>query len=80
MFLVTGGTGGADVTPMYADFDSTEILDMMVGSWTASRAKLPQPMWGLRAVNFNNRVLIFGNDIILSPNSSIQADSISIPR
>ena len=74
MFLVTGGTGGA---PTYADFDSTEILDMMVGSWTASRAKLPQPMEALRAVNFNNRVLIFGNDIILSPNPSIQADSIS---
>ena len=75
MFLVTGGTDD-----LYANFDSTEILDMMVGSWTASRAKLPQPMDGPRAVNFNNRILIFGNDIILSPNSSIQADSISIPK
>ena len=58
MFLVTGGTQDE-----YSEYDSTEILDMVVGSWAASGAKLPQTTMGLRAINFDNRVLIFGNDI-----------------
>ena len=42
MFLVTGG-GDDDY------LDSTETFDPLVGSWTASRAKLPRPMVGIRA-------------------------------
>ena len=54
MFLVTGGYNG------FNSLDSTETFDPLVGSWTASGAKLPRPMWGLRAIRAEN-VLIFGN-------------------
>ena len=54
MFLVTGGEEGLE----YMDYlDSTETFDPLVGSWTASQAKLPRPMLGLRAENN----LLFGN-------------------
>ena len=44
MFLVTGGwDDGFDY------LDLTETFDPLVGSWTASRAKLPRPMSGIRA-------------------------------
>ena len=47
-----------------SQLDSTELFDPSLGSWATSRAKLPQPMSGLRAANINDRVLIFGiNDI-----------------
>ena len=61
MFLVTGGYGSEYL-------DSTETFDPMLGSWTASGAKLPRSMGGLRAVYINDRVLIFGNIIISNPN------------
>ena len=51
MFLVTGGEDGSHY------LDSTEIFDPLVGSWTASQAKLPRPMFGIRAEN----ILMFGN-------------------
>ena len=57
MFLVTGGyeyNGGHYL-------DTTETYDPLLGSWAASGAKLPRPMSYLRAVNINDRVLIFGN-------------------
>ena len=45
MFLVTGG-----YVRYGSDFlDSTETFDPLVGSWTASQAKLPRPMDGIRA-------------------------------
>ena len=44
MFLVTGGL---DDGAYY--LDSTETFDPLVGSWTASQAKLPRPMDGIRA-------------------------------
>ena len=50
MFLVTGGMGGS------AYLDSTDTFDPLLGSWTASRAKLPRPMYGIRAENS----LLFG--------------------
>ena len=56
MFLVTGGNDRH-----FNYLDSTETYDPMLGSWTASDAKLPQPMSYLRAANINDRVLIFGN-------------------
>ncbi len=53
MFLVTGGDDGDYL-------DSTETYDPMLGSWAASGAKLPRPMYGPKAANINDRVLIFG--------------------
>ena len=60
MFLVTGGDDGS----MSITTDTTETFDPLVGSWVASGAKLPRPMLGLRAVNIDDRLLIFGNDKI----------------
>ena len=54
MFLVTGGSDSDTL------LDSTETLDPMLGSWTASGAKLFRPMLGLGAANINDRLLIFG--------------------
>ena len=55
MFLVTGGYGISNY------LDSTETFDPLVGSWTASSAKLPRPMDGLRAANIIDSTLLFGN-------------------
>ena len=41
--------------------DSTERYDPSIGSWVKAGAKLPRPMSDLRAVNIDDRVLIFGN-------------------
>ena len=57
MFLVTGGKDRSN-----SNVDTTETFNSIVGCWTASGAKLPRPMDGLRAANINDRVLIFGND------------------
>ena len=57
MLLVTGGADGS-----WDHSDTTETFDPLVGSWVASGAKLPRPMLGLRAVNIDDRLLIFGND------------------
>jgi len=62
MFLVTGG---------YYDgyyLDSTETFDPLVGSWTASRAKLPRPMYGIRA---ENSLLFGGQDSDLNYHDDI---------
>ena len=53
MFLVTGGSDGSFL-------DSTEVYDPSVGSWVLTGAKLPTPMGDLRAVNIDERILIFG--------------------
>jgi len=59
MFLVTGGNFWITIyDPQY--LDSTEIFDPLVGSWTASGAKLPRPMAALKAETINDRVLLFG--------------------
>ena len=58
MFLVSGGN--------YAHYlDSTEIFDPSLGSWRAG-AVLPRPMYGLTATTIDNRVLLFGNKILLT--------------
>ena len=54
MFLVTGGYDGS-----MDQLDSTEIFDPDLGSWRAGAA-LPSPMVDHKAVNIDNRVLIFG--------------------
>ena len=58
MFLVTGGKYWI-TDPQY--LDSTEIFDQLLGSWTASGAKLPRPMNGLKAETINDNILLFGN-------------------
>ena len=55
MFLVTGGYDGQLL-------DSTEVYDPSVGSWVTNGAKLPRPMSDLRAINIDDRVLIFGKN------------------
>ena len=52
--MVTGGYGSDNL-------DTTETLDTDASSWVTSASKLPRPMQGLRAVNIEDRVLIFGN-------------------
>ena len=40
--------------------DSTETYDQSLGRWVITRAKLPTALSGLRAINIDNSVLIFG--------------------
>ena len=54
MLLVSGGDDGSYY------LDSTEIFDPSLGSWRAGAA-LPSPVYGLKATNIDNRVLLFGN-------------------
>ena len=62
MLLVTGGYGSRylDYNIITSLLDSTEVYDPSVGSWVMAGAKLPGPMSDLRAVNIDDRVLIFG--------------------
>ena len=43
--------------------DSTELFDTNLHRWSTGAA-LPNPMRGLRAANIDNRVYIFGTDIL----------------
>merc|ERR1711971_1542538 len=54
VFIVTGGIFSSD------KLDTTETLDTGSSNWVTSGAKLPRPMYGLRAANIDDRVLIFG--------------------
>ena len=66
MFLVSGGYGRDGWIDGGSDwYDSTDIFDTSLGSWATSETKLPQPMSDLRATNINDRVLIFGIDILI---------------
>ena len=58
IILVSGGLGSPG--PAFY-LDSTEISDPNVGKWRAG-ATLPRPMFGLKAANIDNQVLIFGID------------------
>ena len=58
MYLVTGGFVGLSL------LDSTEILDIGVGIGWNFGASLPSPRYGLRAANIDDRVLIFGINIL----------------
>ena len=53
ILLVTGGGGG------------TEIFDPSLGSWREGAA-LPSTRFSLKATNIDNRVLLFGIDILLT--------------
>ena len=72
MFLVTWGYDDPGMTQEMLSkkpwsrrkreyfLDSTEVYDPSVGSWVTTGAKLPRPMIDMRAVNIEDRVLIFG--------------------
>ena len=64
--MVTGGYGSDNL-------DTTETLDTGASSWVTSGSKLPRPMQGLRAVNIDDRVLIFGNYTLF--NISLEHDN-----
>ena len=52
--LVTGGWG----------LSSTEVYRPSAGEWReVPGGALPRPMWGVRVVTLNNRVLLFGENI-----------------
>ena len=53
-------TGGHDWGHNY--FDSTEVYNPSVGSWTVKKARLPRRMVELRATNIGDKVLIFGEE------------------
>ena len=80
MYLVTGGDFDNWHTETWDVLDSTEIFDPMVGRWVASGAKLPQQMTELRAVNIDDRVLIFGKMTILNPYSKSEPKSFCGPQ
>ena len=60
-------TGGLDENRPVANYlDSTEIYFAHVGSWIVDRTKLPRPMYGLRAAYIEDKVLIFGEVMIIT--------------
>ena len=64
ILLVSGGWTGSDRLD-----DFTEIFDPSLGSWRAG-AELRRPRSRLRATNIDNRVLLFGINILLAFNMS----------
>ena len=40
--------------------DTTELFDTSSGTWRVVEGKLLYPMYGLRAVTLDNRVMTFG--------------------
>ena len=59
MLLVTGGWGNRDLR-------STEVYRPSTGKWReVPGGALPWPRYGVRVVTLNNRVLLFGEKIIL---------------
>ena len=51
---MTGGRAG------WMTVDSTELFDSSVGSWVIAGAKMPIRLVSLRAINIDDRVLLFG--------------------
>ena len=61
ILLVSGGraAGGGGY------LGSTEFFDANLGSWSANPwAALPSPMDGMKAATIDNRVFLFGIDIL----------------
>ena len=61
MLLVTGGVGSERQL-----LASTEVYYPSAGEWREVPGALPRPMEGVGVVTLNNRVLLFGEIIILS--------------
>ena len=57
ILLVSGGHDGGSY------LDSTELFDANIGGWSTGAA-LPNSMRSLRAATIDNRVYIFGIDIL----------------
>ena len=63
MLLVTGGSGN----PNYKYLISTEVYRPSAGEWReVPGGALPRVMEDVRVVTLNNRVLLFGEEIILT--------------
>ena len=62
MFLVTGGMKGSET------LSSTEVYRPSVGEWRdyGDYGALPKPMAYMRVVTLNNRLFLFGEEIILA--------------
>ena len=61
MLLVTGG-GDSSFEPLA----STEVYRHSAGEWReVPGGALPRPMTGVRVATLNNRVLLFGENVIL---------------
>ena len=64
MLLVTGGTADGI---NWVHTASTEVYRPSAGEWReVPGGALPRPMHGVRVVTLNNRVLLFGEKIILT--------------
>ena len=64
MLLVTGGMVGWAYKEYFA---STEVYRPSAGEWReVPGGALPRPMTEVRVVTLNNRVLLFGEKIILT--------------
>ena len=62
MLLVTGGLDSS-----WKPLASTEVYRPSAGEWReVPGGALPRPMRGVRVVTLNNRVLLFGENIIMS--------------
>ena len=65
MLLVTGGVEYLDYYTMQEVLASTEVYRPSAGEWReVPGGDLPRPMYGVRVVTLNNRVLLFGEKII----------------
>ena len=62
MLLVTGGISG---DPNYQYLSSTEVYYPSAGEWREVPGALPRPMGAVRVVTLNNRVLLFGEMILM---------------
>ena len=66
MLLVTGGVEYLDYYTMQEVLASTEVYRPSTGEWReVPGGALPRPMFILRVVTLNNRVLLFGEKFIL---------------
>ena len=62
MFLVTGGADSS-----WELLASTEVYRPSAGEWReVPGGALPRPLRGVRVVTLNNRVLLFGEKLILN--------------
>ena len=70
MLLVTGGRNTISLYNVFAEYDkslsSTEVYYPSAGEWREVPGALPRPMEGVGVVTLNNRVLLFGEIIILT--------------
>ena len=64
--MVTGGWNASPNHRFGERLDSTEVYRPSAGEWReVPGGALPRPMWGMRVVTLNNRVLLFGEIILI---------------